>query len=125
MTNLPEKKQGTAIDKKKEEKNYVLPCIDIYEDQYALYIYADMPGVGKEDLQVELNEDILTIQGKVAKTQPKVMLQEYRIGDYYRSFTLTDEINREKISAKMENGVLCLELPKVEEAKARKIEIRS
>lgn len=124
MPEYAEKKRDSELSKK-QESSYILPYIDIYEDQEALYINADMPGVSKEKLSIELKDEVLTIEGKVTKSDLKPLIQEYNVGDYYRSFTLTEEIDRENISAKMENGVLMLKLPKVEKVKARKIDIKT
>lgn len=104
-----------------------IPQVDIYEDKKAITVLADMPGVDKEGVSIDLKEDQLTIDGKVAIPEEKGTLlhKEYEIGNYFRQFTLSDVIDREKISAKMADGVLTLTLPKVEKAAAKKIEVKA
>ena len=102
-----------------------IPQVDIYEDKTGITVLADMPGVDKEGVSIDLKEDQLTINGKVsvvddAKT---VLHREYEVGNYFRQFTLSDVIDREKITAKMADGVLTLTLPKAEKAVPKKISV--
>jgi len=102
------------------------PATDIFEDENALTLVADMPGVPKENLQIDLHEDVLTITGVPVVSMPQeenLLLQEFEIGKYNRRFTLADTIDREKIEAKITNGVLRLTLPKAGPAKPRKIQV--
>jgi HSP20 family protein len=102
-----------------------IPQVDIYEDAKVITVQADMPGVDKEGVSINVKDDQLTINGKV--TQPAegetTLHQEYEVGNYFRQFTLSDVIDQEKITAKMTDGVLTLTLPKAEKAVPRKIEI--
>jgi HSP20 family protein len=102
-----------------------IPQVDIYEDAKVITVLADMPGVDKEGVSIDLTEDQLTIQGKVdtADEGETLLHKEYEPGNYFRQFTLSDGIDREKITAKMTDGVLTLTLPKAEKAVPRKIEI--
>ena len=99
------------------------PAVDILETQNELRLYADMPGVDQKSINITIDQGVLTIEGNV-DTSPiaeyELEYQEYDIGDYQRSFTLTDSVDQEKISANYTNGVLELILPKAEEAKPRK-----
>ena len=102
------------------------PAADIFEDENALTLVADMPGVPKENLQIDLHEDVLTITGTPVVSLPREenpLLQEFEIGKYIRRFTLADTIDQEKIEAKITNGVLRLTLPKSGPAKPRKIQV--
>jgi HSP20 family protein len=102
-----------------------IPRVDIYEDKNGITVLADMPGVDKDGVSIDVKEDQLTINGKVSLTgeQETLLHQEYEVGNYFRQFTLTDAINREKITAKMADGVLTLTLPKAEKAVPKKITV--
>ena len=87
-----------------------------------------MPGVNEKTVDIELEKNVLTITGRVENGQVKdaaMMYSEYEIGDYERVFTLSDQIDRDKIVATVKNGVLRLELPKAEEVKPKKIAIKA
>jgi len=87
-----------------------------------------MPGVDEKTVDIELEKNVLTITGRVENGQVKdaaLMYSEYEIGDYERVFTLSDQIDRDKIVATVKNGVLRLELPKAEEVKPKKIAIKA
>ncbi|MGB4112830.1 MAG: Hsp20/alpha crystallin family protein [Yoonia sp.] len=104
------------------------PIVDIYERDGTTVIMADMPGVSPEDLDVTLEHRILTLHGKVKPSAPegyRALTSEYRVGDYIRTFTLSDEIDQDKINAKFKNGVLRLELPRLPEAKPKKISVKA
>ena len=100
------------------------PSVDIFEDDQALTLVADMPGVPKENLSIDLRDDVLTVRGTPSVAIPMeetLIQQEFEIGKYFRQFTLSDVINQEKIEAKLSNGVLRLTLPKVGPAQPKKI----
>jgi len=104
------------------------PPTDIYETGEAIYVVANMPGVDADSVEITLENRILEVRGKVAPQQPAgldLVYSEYRVGDFYRSFSLSEEIDRERIKARLVNGVLEIELPKAAEAKARRIEVKS
>ena len=104
-----------------------VPAVDIYESENELTLLADMPGVPIDNVDIDLNDDQLTIKGTaVAEEQTGTsLLREYSVGDYYRQFTVSSAIDREKIAASMKDGVLKLILPKAEAAKPRKIEVKT
>ncbi|MBN2467655.1 MAG: Hsp20/alpha crystallin family protein [Deltaproteobacteria bacterium] len=102
------------------------PAVDIFETEKALTVVADLPGVAKNDLNIDLDNNVLTIIGDVAPPEGSDeadVLREYRTGRYYRQFTLSDVINQSEIEASLTDGVLRLTLPKVEAAKPRKIPV--
>jgi HSP20 family protein len=102
------------------------PDVDIYETDEALKLIADLPGVQKEDLDIDLNENTLTINAHVKQSpQGNLLYKEYDVGDYKRSFTISNVIDQSKIQAELKNGILQVLLPKAETAKPRKIEIRT
>lgn len=104
-----------------------IPPTDIYETETALVVMADMPGVDENSLNINLEKGVLTITGKVPEEEKsgyRLLYSEYKSGDYQRSFTISEEINTEKIEAAIKNGILTITLPKAEKVKARKIPIR-
>jgi len=105
-----------------------IPRVDIYETREALFLIAEMPGVDDKTVDVELEKNVLTISGRVEDGKVKdynLVFSEYEVGDYERTFTLSDEIDRDKIKATVKQGVLRLELPKAEKVKPKKIAIQA
>ena len=104
------------------------PAVDIFETEKELTLLADMPGVKAEDLNIDLRENVLTLDGEVKLPEPtneESVFQEYRIGKYSRQFNLTEMIDQSKIDAELKDGVLRLTLPKAEAAKPRTIKVKS
>ena len=107
--------------------NSLVPPVDIYEDKDGVVLFADLPGVGKDGLDVHIDKDTLQITGKrtvQAAKKADAAYTEVAEKDYYRAFTIGEEIDREKISAHLTNGVLKVVLPKAERVKPKKIEIK-
>ena len=103
-----------------------VPTADIFETEPALTAVLEMPGVDKNNVDVNIEDGILTVQGRLdfAKYEGlQPIYTEYNIGHYRRSFSLSQKIEQTKISAEMADGVLTLVLPKAEEAKPRRIAI--
>lgn len=108
--------------------NVYLPNVDISEDKDAIIIVADMPGVGEQDVSVTLENDVLTIEGKVdagERGEYTRTYTEYGVGDYSRSFIINEAIERDRIEASVKDGVLRIVLPRAEATKPRHIPIRS
>ncbi len=104
------------------------PAVDIFENDSAITVLADMPGVSARDLQIDLRESVLTLTGRVTSADSSTeadVLREYRTGTFFRQFTLSETIDQAGIDAKLTDGVLRLELPKVERAKPRQITVRT
>jgi HSP20 family protein len=104
------------------------PPIDIHEGAEGLVLEADLPGVTEGQLSIQLEDNVLSLFARASAPAPegaRVVHEEYRPGDFYRSFILSDEVERSKISAELKNGVLRLNLPKAERAKTRRIEIKT
>jgi HSP20 family protein len=104
------------------------PPIDIHEGPEGLVLEADLPGVPEGQLSIQLEDNVLSLFARASAPAPegaRVLHEEYRPGDFYRSFILSDEVERSRISAEMKNGVLRLNLPKAERAKTRRIEIKT
>ncbi|HPJ96192.1 MAG TPA: Hsp20/alpha crystallin family protein [Syntrophales bacterium] len=107
-------------------KVYV-PKVDIYETKEAIILVADMPGVDEKTVDVVLDKNTLTISGTSEPLSFKdysIGYCEYDVGDYQRAFTISDEVDKDKIEATVKNGVLRLILCKAEKVKARKIAIK-
>ena len=133
-TTMAENKEMTVREKKevvaKEEKTtpgrYFVPYADIYETDEALAVVMEMPGVEKKDLDVGLENDVLKVDGRIDFSKYEEMepvYAEYNVGHYARSFALSDAIDRDRISANLEDGVLTLTLPKAKHAAPRRIAI--
>lgn len=105
-----------------------VPRADIYEAEDRIIVVTDMPGVSAESLDVTLEKNTLTINGYVEPEVPEgysLAWAEYQIGDYQRSFRISDEIDRDQIEATIKNGVLHLDLPKSTAARTRKISVKT
>lgn len=103
------------------------PAVDIFESDQAITVLADMPGVKPDDLDIDLRDNVLSLTGRASPLEnPKegVVLREYQPGTFFRRFTLSETIDQSKIDAKLSDGVLRLELPKVEKARPRQIQVR-
>jgi HSP20 family protein len=104
-----------------------MPSVDIYETDKEMMLLADMPGVKADDLNIDLDENVLTLDGDVQAPEgadEADVLREFRTGKYQRQFTLSQVIDQAKIEAELKDGVLRLRLPKVEAATPRKIAVK-
>lgn len=104
------------------------PSVDIYEKEDALLVLCDLPGVPEDKVDIGLENDVLTITGQQTEDSPensRVVHRGYRTGIYRRAFTLTTDIDRDKIKARLSNGVLSVTIPKAEHTRPRKIAIEA
>jgi HSP20 family protein len=104
------------------------PTVDIFETEKELMLLADMPGVEVKDLSIDLNDNVLTVSGDVDPPEGKDevdLLREYRTGKYFRQFTVSEVIDQAKIGAELKDGVLRLNMPKIEAAKPRRITVKA
>ena len=104
------------------------PPVDVVEDAAGITLYADMPGVPKEKLHVRVDAEALSIEGEIELPIVKDMEAshiEVQSPRFQRTFTLGKELDSEKVEAEFRNGVLKLSIPKLEQAKPRKIEVRA
>ena len=112
-------KQGAEI--------MVRPTVDIFEDSEGITLMADMPGVSREQLNIEVDKDMLLVEGDARIDMPEGMEAvhaDVRSTRYRRSFALSSELDVEKIDASLKDGVLNVHIPKRPEVRPRKIEIR-
>jgi HSP20 family molecular chaperone IbpA len=124
---VDEKKELQKVEGSYDVKRIFTPSVDIIERKDDILLYADMPGVDTESLDVTIEKNVLTIYGKVKYDIPekyKLYLNEYDVGDYKRSFTISEEIDKDRIQAVLKNGVLKLVMPKIDVVKTRKIEVK-
>ena len=111
-----------------EQRMLFNPPIDIYDSEEGLILEADLPGVSLETLDLQIEDNKLTLFGRVRTRLPagaRPVHQEYSVGDFLRSFILSDNVDHERITAKLNNGVLRVELPRAEETKPRRIQVSS
>ena len=109
------------------EEAALLPPVDVLEDANGITLYADLPGVPKDKLALHVDAETLTIEGEVQLTMPDGMESshvEVGLPRYRRAFSLSRELDAEKISAEFDKGVLRLRIPKAAHAQPRKVEIR-
>ncbi|MCC5793399.1 MAG: Hsp20/alpha crystallin family protein [Chromatiales bacterium] len=105
----------------------LVPAVNVHEDASGITLYADLPGVSRERLSVEVDGDTLSIEGELALELPDGLEPSYaEVGRrrYRRVFTLSKELDRAKVSAALNQGVLTLRIPKVEHAQPRRVEVR-
>lgn len=130
-------KEETAVQKRENQGSDVertrsgltfSPYTDIWESKDTLTVSMDLPGVKDEDVDIHLENDVLSISAKVEPVEFEgfePLYTEYRYGDYQRSFRLIGDFDSDKIAATLKNGVLTLSLPKSEKAKPKKITVNS
>jgi HSP20 family molecular chaperone IbpA len=124
---LREKRELVGRDEKTVPGRFYVPYSDIYETDEALTVLMEVPGVGREGVNIALEDDVLRVEGKIdfgkyAGMEP--VYTEFNVGHYTRSFALSGKIDRERIGAQLEDGVLVLTLPKAREAQPRRIAIQ-
>ncbi len=116
-----------GVERTRPRKLYT-PAVDILEKEDLIVVIADMPGVDERSVDITLEKNVLTINGRVEPDIPesyRLALAEYGIGDYQRAFTISEEVDRDRIEASMKNGVLQLVLPKAAAATTRKITVNA
>lgn len=125
--NLDKQESSTPDGSERiQARKVYVPLVDIVESGDALVLVSDMPGVDQTGVDVVIEKNILTIRGKVSDQVPagfKLSYEEYGIGDYERTFTIPNEIDRDAVQATMKDGVLKLTLPKVKPAVAKKVTV--
>lgn len=124
-----EVQEKRELDKSEESTvpaRYFVPQTDIFEDDEALTLMMEIPGVTKDGVTIDLEDDRLNIEGKIDFSRYEEMepvYTEYGVGHFKRAFTLSNKVDQDKISADLTDGLLKLTLPKAEAAKPRQIEI--
>jgi|SRR6185312_4561419 len=119
---------ASADGERTSTRQVFIPVTDIYETADRIVVLAEMPGVPPDGVDITLERRVLTIRGRLATREHggyRQIYSEYGEGDYERVFTLSEDIDRDRIEASHKNGVLHLILPKAESAKTRKIELKA
>jgi HSP20 family protein len=124
---IPVKEEkNNLIEELLETQNYISPLVNIYETDDAFILSADMPGVVRKDLKVKVENDLLIMFGRidyVNELNRNYILNEQELGNYYRTFRISDSVDKNNIVAKYDNGKLVVNLPKKEKVKPRTINI--
>ena len=121
-----EKKELVSKEETTVPVRYFVPTTDIFETEDALTVVMEVPGVDREAIDINLENDVLRIDAKIDPSKydgMEPLYTEYNVGHFARSFTLSNKIDREQISANLEDGVLTLTLKKAKEATPRKISV--
>jgi HSP20 family protein len=104
------------------------PSVDILETKDELTLLANMPGVKPDSIDINFDDGVLTIHAQLERRWPEganFLMYEYGVGDFYRTFRISEQVDASKIEAKYTAGVLTLHLPKTEAARPRKIAVRA
>jgi HSP20 family molecular chaperone IbpA len=125
--SVPQKKELASKEEKTVPSRYFVPNTDIYEGEEALTIVMEVPGVEKEHVNVQLEKDVLRVEGQIDDSKYEGLepvYAEYNVGHFARAFTLSDKIDQDGITADLADGVLTLTLKKSKAALPRRIDIR-
>jgi HSP20 family protein len=121
-----EKKELATKEERTVPGRFYVPYTDVYETEDALMVVMETPGVDRKDVEVELKDDVLRVEGRIDFSKYEGMepvYTEYNVGHWTRSFALSDKMDRERIAAQLEDGVLTLTLPKTAEPRPRRIAV--
>lgn len=103
-----------------------MPSADIFETEEALTVVLEMPGVSRDNVDINVEEGVLTVEGRIDFSKYeglRPVYSEYNVGPYRRSFRVSSQVDQDRISAEMQDGVIALTLPKAEKAKPRRIKV--
>ena len=117
-----------AVPPPPPERFVCTPPIDIFDNGEGLVLRADLPGVSGDSLELQVQDNKLTLFGRVADQAPadaQLIHQEYRVGDYLRSFILSEDVDHDRIAAKLVNGVLEVNLPRATQSEPRRIQVKT
>jgi HSP20 family molecular chaperone IbpA len=121
---VQEKKELVSKDEQTIPVRYFVPTTDIFESENALTVVMEVPGADKQAVEVSVENDVLKIEAKIDPSKYEGMeplYTEYNVGHFTRSFTLSNKIDQQQISAQLQDGVLTLTLKKAQEATPRRI----
>jgi HSP20 family protein len=132
MANTTAEKKDVTTEEggevqKREPEMVLRPPVDIFEDAEGITLVADMPGVGKDRLNLQVDKDSLIIEGDASLDMPagmEALYADVRSTRYRRGFTLSSELSAEEINANLKDGVLTVRIPKRAEVRPRKIDVR-
>jgi HSP20 family molecular chaperone IbpA len=121
-----EKKELESKQEKTVPGKHYVPYTDIFEQDDSLMVVMEIPSVEREDLDINVEKNVLSIEGRINFSKYddlKPLYTEYNVGHFSRSFSLSNEIDQSGITARVEDGVLSLTLPKAKQAATRRIEV--
>ena len=122
--NKVEKRPESEITRREQHPEFYLPAVDICETEHDFIVTFDMPGVGKDNVEITAEKNMLTVIGYLSmESVGDIVYQETRIGNYRREFGLPDDVDADSISAEMKDGVLTIKIEKPEKAKPKKIQV--
>jgi HSP20 family protein len=119
-----EKREAATREERTVPGRFYVPPADVWETEDALAVAMEVPGVARDAVAIELKDDVLRVEARVdpAKYEGlQPVYTEYGVGHWARAFALPDTVDRERIEARLEDGVLTLTLPKAAEARPRRI----
>ena len=123
----PARQEQRQLQRGPEQQPAMIPRVDVVEDETGITLWADLPGVAREALEIHVEGDSLTIEGQVTAAMPEAMEATYaevRLPRYRRSFTLSRELDGGRIEAQLKDGVLRLRIPKQEHAQPRRVQVK-
>ena len=126
-TEVTKTQTADVADRDQREQPALLPPVDVVEDGQGITLYADLPGVPKENLNIRVDGDQLVVEAEAALQMPDELQAnhaEVTLTRYRRTFTLSKELDADKVGAELKNGVLKLRIPKAEHAQPRKISVQ-
>jgi HSP20 family molecular chaperone IbpA len=122
-TTVPAKREE-SVPSTREEGRTLSPPVDIFENEDGLVVVADLPGVDKKDVDVRVEDNLLTIKATTNGISPvEPQYREYELLDFLRQFQLGDVVDQDRIKAELKHGVLIINLPKKEQAKPKQITV--
>lgn len=128
LTVKKEKDELAQVERARDRRTYT-PNVDIIETPDEFLVLADMPGVAPDAIDIQYEQGVLTMNGRVEPRQQEdrtnYLLREYGVGDFYRSFRIGEGIDTDKIEARLKDGVMELHLPKSEASKPKKILVKA
>lgn len=127
MNTLSQRQDSNESQGSARDESVLLPPVDVVEDATGITLYADLPGVSKDKLQLRVEGDQLSLEGELALPLPQGVQAhhaEVRLSRYRRAFTLSKELDADKVDAELTQGLLRVRIPKAEHAQPRKISVR-
>jgi len=125
LTERNDERNVQTREETRSNERYIRPAVNIVETEEGLFLTADLPGVTKGDIDVNVEKGILTITAPAkSNLMGTPVYSEFELGNYYRQFTIPESLDHEKAKADFVNGILTLRIPKAEIAKPRRIEVQ-
>jgi HSP20 family molecular chaperone IbpA len=119
--------QTSSSSSEQQQQRYVVPPVDVFEDEASITLLADLPGVAREQLHVRVDGENLVLEATASTVGPEnmeIVYGELQCPAYRRQFTLSRELDTQRIEAQLRDGVLRLTIPKAEEARPRRIQVQ-